>query len=63
MVKVVRNVTVGALLGGIAGFALCAAGQDTPQPARTPGAVVISEDDPRWDCQTMGNRQCGAVSR
>jgi hypothetical protein len=20
---------------------------------------IISEDDPRWDCRTMGNRQCG----
>lgn len=22
-------------------------------------AVVIEEDDPRWDCRTMGNRICG----
>ena len=22
---------------------------------------AIQEDDPRWDCQTMGNRICGEV--
>lgn len=21
--------------------------------------VIITEDDPRWDCRTMGNRICG----
>ena len=21
--------------------------------------VTIEEDDPRWDCQTMGNKVCG----
>lgn len=23
------------------------------------GPDRISEDDPRWDCATMGNQQCG----
>jgi hypothetical protein len=22
--------------------------------------TVITEDDPRWDCRTMGNRICGS---
>ncbi len=26
-----------------------------------PSAVRITEDDPRWDCRTMGNRICGPV--
>lgn len=25
----------------------------------TPSQPHITEDDPRWDCQTMGNRVCG----
>lgn len=23
------------------------------------GEEVIQEDDPRWDCKTMGNKKCG----
>ena len=23
---------------------------------------LVEEDDPRWDCRTMGNRTCGSVS-
>lgn len=29
-----------------------------PAPSLTP-SPVIEEDDPRWDCHTMGNRICG----
>jgi hypothetical protein len=25
----------------------------------TPAATIIEEDDPRWDCRTMGNQVCG----
>ena len=25
-----------------------------------PTSAVITEDDARWDCRTMGNRICGA---
>ena len=25
----------------------------------TDSQVTIEEDDPRWDCRTMGNRRCG----
>lgn len=24
---------------------------------------VITEDDPRWDCHTMGNRVCGTQAQ
>lgn len=27
----------------------------------TTTTTVIMEDDPRWDCETMGNRICGPV--
>ncbi len=30
-----------------------------PAPDKTLHAVVISDDDPRFDCATMGNRVCG----
>lgn len=35
-----------------------------PDPVTRVGKVVevadlIAEDDPRWDCHTMGNRVCG----
>jgi len=42
----------------------CGAAQATPAPAKTitatPAAATIQEDDPAWDCATMGNRICGA---
>lgn len=25
----------------------------------TDSQVIIEEDDPRWDCHTMGNGRCG----
>jgi len=31
----------------------CGAGESPKQADR------IEEDDPRWDCRTMGNRVCG----
>ncbi|WP_432482568.1 hypothetical protein [Kineococcus esterisolvens] len=31
-----------------------------PTPTATPEPEVIMEDDPRWDCRTMGNLICGA---
>lgn len=32
----------------------------SPAPVAT---VFIAEDDPRWDCHTMGNRICGPQFR
>jgi len=26
----------------------------------TTSGIIIDEDDPRWDCRTMGNLICGA---
>lgn len=28
-------------------------------PVRHDRIVAVEEDDPRWDCRTMGNRICG----
>lgn len=33
--------------------------QPTPVPMPT---APIQEDDPRWDCRTMGNRICGPLA-
>lgn len=44
----------------IAAFALAAAlAVGAPSTPRPPTSTPIVEDDPRWDCRTMGNRQCG----
>lgn len=33
-----------------------------PEPARPlPVQAVVQEDDPAWDCETMGNLVCGPV--
>jgi hypothetical protein len=29
------------------------------EPVVTDDSPIIQEDDPRWDCRTMGNLQCG----
>ena len=31
-----------------------------PDYVVTTSGIIIDEDDPRWDCRTMGNRICGA---
>lgn len=28
-------------------------------PVRLDYGTMVQEDDPRWDCRTMGNRVCG----
>jgi hypothetical protein len=33
-----------------------------PAPVSTPVADAIQEDDPRWNCETMGNKVCGPAS-
>jgi len=34
-------------------------GMRDPAAPREKSAPHIEEDDPRWDCATMGNRICG----
>ena len=43
----VAGITLALILAG------CEAGESPKQADR------IEEDDPRWDCRTMGNRVCG----
>lgn len=39
-------------------------GFSAPAPAPVHhGGTRITEDDPRWDCHTMGNRVCGRPTR
>lgn len=33
-----------------------------PTTAPAPAPSVIQEDDPRWDCRTMGNHVCGTTT-
>lgn len=40
----------------------CSTNAPTPEPVKAtpePAKVQITEDDPRWDCHTMGNKKCG----
>ena len=43
------------------GFA-CEDGTWTPDRDRQPMAAAIEEDEPGWDCATMGNRICGPTT-
>lgn len=38
-------------------------GRNTPigTPTQSTAPVVVEEDDPRWNCMTMGNKVCGPV--
>jgi hypothetical protein len=40
------------------GYALAQRWTDDPAPAH-PAVTRCAEDDPCWDCATMGNRICG----
>ena len=33
-----------------------------PDYVVTTSGIIIMEDDPRWDCRTMGNRICGPTN-
>jgi hypothetical protein len=63
-VAVVGGVVGTAMLAGTflvgAGFgALAVQYENPPTDAETP---VLAEDDPGWDCETMGNGICGPVT-
>lgn len=52
-------------LGLTIGAALPTQGVGTPTPTSTIPAVLqvaIEEDDPRWNCETQGNRICGNLT-
>lgn len=55
---VVAGVLAWALLIGL-GFLVWSAvtGDESPRESRQ---GRVEEDDPAWDCRTMGNGQCGA---
>jgi hypothetical protein len=67
--SVVRRVLVvlGAVLIGVVVVAAIVWRKDTPSPLVVPpvvfswpdSSVTMQEDDPGWDCATMGNRVCG----
>jgi hypothetical protein len=50
-------------LAAVTGLALGTA-LSSPAPrssTTTTTTTTINEDDPRWDCRTMGNHQCGTT--
>lgn len=54
LAKVVATVVAAPLiLIGVSGEAIALPKRPHERPK------VIHEDDPRWDCRTMGNRVCG----
>ena len=54
-----KTLAVGALLTAAIGVPL--AGPTLAVAYATP-AGQIQEDDPRWDCRTMGDLQCGPTN-
>lgn len=50
------------LFVGSAGMMLLAP-DPAPLPGIAPGSFTVQEDDPGWDCRTMGNRMCGEETR
>ena len=51
-------VTVVVVMGAMFGWSALAEWRSEP-----PGVEQITEDDPRWDCETMGNRICGPMKQ
>lgn len=51
------------LIGLFVGVALMLVLAPAPAPVRldlgTVPSATVQEDDPGWDCRTMGNRVCG----
>lgn len=45
--------------GGDTGIANCVLIGENPGPIYIDDQLMIEEDDPRWDCHTMGNGICG----
>lgn len=57
-----RTVTAAVLTAAFVGGFLTAQALDTNEATvsqPTHATQQIREDDPRWDCRTMGNRICG----
>ena len=52
--------TAALAVGFIAGMTALPAAASGPS-ITAPATLQIEEDDPRWDCRTMGNKICGAV--
>jgi len=54
-----RAVNTILVAGFVAGCAHAAVQPGPDAPPTTSRHVTITEDDPRWNCLTMGNRTCG----
>jgi hypothetical protein len=58
MIDLVGVALVALVAGWVAAMTVLVSAPD-PAPVRLDYSTVIQEDDPRWDCRTMGNRICG----
>ena len=56
-----KTIAAAAIALALAGCAPATPAHSTlPEPR--PGTDTITEDDPRWNCETMGNKQCGPTA-
>lgn len=51
-----RLLCIGALAGAVLGTASATLANRATQPPAPP--VFIAEDEPGWNCATMGNQHC-----
>jgi len=58
-VRVFAAVMVGLFVGVAVMLLLAPASEPLPGMAPPAPVVQLQEDDPRWDCRTMGNATCG----
>ena len=54
--------TAGVALTGAAALRGEFSTPNMPDYVVTTSGIIIYEDDPRWDCRTMGNRICGPTN-
>lgn len=57
-----KATAIGLILGVAITLTVAANCDTIPEPtptSTTPATPTIQEDDPNWDCSTMGNYQCG----
>lgn len=57
---ITRVISAGAIALAATILGLCAVvdSRIPTAPVGAPAPVVLQEDDPGWDCRTMGNRDC-----
>ena len=52
-------IAIVAVVAWYAVAALSSSSNEAPKPSTTTNTQVIEEDEPGWNCHTMGNKVCG----